>query len=108
MQLFVELKKHLKSLGIEPNQKNLFAIENVIALILFVYCSGAIITYLLYEHNKTFFELGNAFFGVFSLLLTILSMLTNIIEQENLFNFIKNVEGIMENSKIFNSFSNAY
>lgn len=100
MQLFLELRKYFKILGIEPNKKHLFSTENVIELILFVYCFGAMVTFLLFEPNKTFFDLGNTFYGAVCMALNIVTLLSNVIKQAKIFGLIKNIEEIIKNSKL--------
>lgn len=99
MRLFIELKKYFKIVGIKPNQKNSFSVENVVSLILFLYCFGAMITFLSFEHNKTFFDLGNAFYGAVSLTLNFFTLLSNVIKQPKIFKLIKNFEVLIENSE---------
>lgn len=99
MQLFLELKKYFKTLGIERNQRNLFGIRNVIALILFTYCSCATVSFLLFEPNKTFFDLGNAFYGTVCFALNIITLLSNVMKQRKIFLLIENFEDLITKSK---------
>lgn len=99
MQLFIELKKYFKTLGIESNRRHLFGKKNIIALILFTYCSSAMVIFLLYEPNKTFFDLGNAFYGAVCFVLNIVTLLSSVIKQGKIFNLIEEFEEIIKNSK---------
>lgn len=99
MQLFLELKKHFKSLGIEPNQGNSFGTKNVIPLILFVYCFSATAWFLLFEPDKTFFDLGNAFYGVVCFPVSFFNLLSIVLKQTKIFMLIGKIEEIIGNSK---------
>lgn len=99
MQLFIQLKKCFKDLGINSDEKSAFGVKNVITLILFVYCFGGMVTFLLLEPNKTFFDLGNAFFGVVCLVLNTSTLMSNIITRKKIFNLFKNFEDFIEISK---------
>lgn len=103
MQLFIELKKHFKTLGIEPNRRHLFVKDNVIALILFTYCSGAMAIFLLYEPNKTFFDLGNAFYGMVCFALNVVTLLSSVINQSKIFSLIEKFEEVIEKSKLLSA-----
>lgn len=99
MQLFLELKTYLKTLGIAPNKLHRFGAENVIGLILFVYCFGAMVIFLLFEPNITIVELGNVFFVMLAYLLNFSNLISNVIKQKKIFKLIENLEEIIKKSK---------
>lgn len=97
-QLIMELFKNLKSLGMEPNQKSLFSTVNVIALIMYTYCSCAMIAFVICEPDKSFFDLGNVFFGVVCQTLNTSTLLSNLIKKGKIFELIESFEKLIKKS----------
>lgn len=98
MKIFVELKKLFKMLGIEQNQKYLFNSKNVLALSIITYYFCASIAYLIIA-NKSFVDIGIAFFGTSSMLVNAFTLFSIIMQQKQIFNLIGKLEEVMENGE---------
>lgn len=86
-------------MGIESNQKAQFSAVNVLTLILFTYCTCAMVAFLLFEPNKTFFDVGNVFFGVLSQSLNTSTLLSNIMKRGKIFKLFENFEEVIKKRK---------
>lgn len=96
MQIFIELRKLFKFLGIDQSQK--FNRNNLTALSLFAYCLIAIIAFLAFE-PKTYVDLGNAFFGAVSFLLNLLTLSSLAVKHIKIFNLLDKFEEIIKERK---------
>lgn len=96
MNIFVELKKLLKLLGIESHQK--FNRINLTALFLFAYCLLATIAFLSFE-QKTFVDIGNAFFGAVSFFLNLFTLSSYVFKHSKIYDLFDRFEEIIRKSK---------
>lgn len=96
MEIFIELKKLLKLLGIQQYTK--FNRINLTALSLFVYCLFAMIAFLSFE-QKTFVDFGNSFFGAVSFLLNLFTLSSYIFKQAKIRRLFDQFDEIIQESK---------
>lgn len=96
MKIFIELKKLLKLLGIESQQK--FNRINLIALSLFTYGLFATIAFLSFA-PKTFVEIGNAFFGAVSFFLNLFTLSSYVIKHKKIYDLFDRFEETIRKSE---------
>lgn len=100
MKIFTQLQNHIKILGINPTQAHLFNATNVLALLLLAYFSGVTLGLIFFE-GISVIVLENAFYAAISSILSFCLLSSNILKQKKIFEFIENLENVIENSELF-------
>lgn len=86
-------------MGIEAKQRFKFNLRNLLIQSIFVYSFGAMIAFVLCE-SFTFINSSKAILGALTILLSSITLYSNVSKQIKIFDLIEKIETIVDKSKL--------
>lgn len=102
MEIFIGVKKHFASLGIQPDTKSRFNTKNLMIMSQFVYCFIAMSAFFLFK-SESMIDFGNSFYGAACVAVHISSFSSNILERNEIFELINRFEDTIKERKFYTS-----